>query len=223
MIVRYPQVSKEHLIRLATNLIEKNFADIEMYYPRKSTFFHEFAGLFIENNTCLMFECYFASITLSNYTLEKLLKYALIYSYGGLNVVSTTEFDENYKACHKKIQEADMSQTITMCCSAGLITKADKKYLQDEIRTQIRNGFSHSDAYKIIDPKNEKKHYMGKDPKNPERPLTDLKLNPFLQSQIIASMTEKMAFPYYKNVVAICLHIQDRLLEKETMRNSASL
>jgi hypothetical protein len=214
MIVHYPQYDKIYFQQLATKLIENNFDTIEPFFPKRSSFFHEFVPLFIEINTCLIFECFFASITLTNHTLEKLLKSALVYNETGIKEVSIKDLNNHYRAAHQKYQGEDLYQTINRCCGKGLITKQHKRYLQDEVREQLRNGFSHSDPNKIIDHKTEKIAYMARDPKNPDKELTDLKLNPRLQSQIISSIVEKKAFPYYQNVVSISLHIQDMLIKK---------
>ena len=219
MIVHYREITAESLKQITNNLIDKNFSELESYFPTRSSFFHEFVILFMEINTCLIFECHIASITLTNHTLEKLLKYALVHNDIGIERKKFfRELEPQYKIAHDNYQSLDFADTINRCCTKGLISTAHKKYLQDEIRIQMRNGFSHSDPNKIIDPKNEKKHYMGKDYKNPDAPLSDIKLDPFVQSQIIGDLARANALPYYKKVVEICLYIQDKLIEKEKTR-----
>lgn len=214
MIILYHQYDKNNFQNLASKLIEKNFDTIEPYFPKSSDFFHEFVPLFMEINKCLIFECFFASVTLTNHTLEKLLKLALVYNETGIKEVSLKDLNNHYSSAHLKYQGKNLSETIKKCFEEGLVTEEQKDYLQNEVRDQLRNGFSHSDPNQIIDPKKEKKFYMGRDPKNPDRELTDLKLHPKFQSQIISDIVEKMAFPYYQNVVSISLNIQDKLIEK---------
>lgn len=219
MKIKFKEQNTESLKDFFSNLIDKNFNKVEPYYPISSSFMHEFAHLFIEINTCLILECHFASITLTNHTLEKLLKHALVYNEVGIkNKGRFRDSEEKYKIAHNKYQQKELNYTINVCCSKGLISKEHKKYLQNEVRVQIRNGFSHSDPNKIIDPKNEKKTYMAKDMTNPDLPLSDIKLHPFLQSQIIAQLANEYAFPYYKKVVEICSHIQKVLIEKENIK-----
>jgi hypothetical protein len=216
MIKHYPKITKEYFREVSMKLIEKNFDEIEPFFPSKSDFFHELVPLFQEINLCLIFECYLASITLTNHTLEKLLKLSLVYNDMGI-IRRHLNQPDFYKNSHEKYQSSDLSKTINLTCSSGLITKEQKKYLENEVLEQLRNGFSHSDPKKIIEPNRGKKLYTAVSP-DAEKTLKGLVSDPTFQSQMISMFAEKEAFIYYKKVVEISLHIQTVLSEKENKK-----
>lgn len=218
MIIHYNKVDKDFFERLSSQFIEKNFKEIEPFFPSRSDFFHEMIPLFREINTCLIFECYMASITLTNHMLEKLLKLSLVYSETGLTREPFKNIREHYGNAHSKFQNSDLSQTINSCCSAGLITKEQKKYLQNEVLEQLRNGFSHSDPNKIIEPKKGKQLYTSTNQGNTNHLEGGTVLDPFVQSQAISFFAQSEALKYYKNIIEISLHIQQKLIEKEYNR-----
>lgn len=217
MIIHHNKVDKDFFQRLSLQQIENNFAEIEPFFPLRTDFFHELIPLFRQINTCLIFECHIASITLTNHTLEKLLKLSLVYNEMGMK---RQHFKQPtfYLNAHNKYQNSNLSQTINSCCSAGLITKTQKKYLQNEVLEQFRNGFSHSDPNRIIEPKKGKHLYSSTKP-DADVLLKELVIDPMLQSQIIGYFAEAQAFKYYKNVLEITSHIQSILFKKEEAKN----
>lgn len=104
-------------------LIEKNFENIEPYFIISSNVFKELVEKIHEVYTCLIFECYTASISLTNHIFERLLKISLVYNEIGLSQVSMRNIDNHFEDAHKKYQDKSMYETITKCCSAGLIKK----------------------------------------------------------------------------------------------------
>jgi len=212
MIVRWKKVDKEFLKKRTSILIDENFESVAPFYPSSSGFFSEFVQKLHEVNTCIILECHFATITLTNHILERLLKVALVFNETGIERVRSSKLNEHYSEAHEKYQGASLSKTINQSCSAGLITKEHKKYLSREVLDKLRNGYSHSDPNKIIKGKNGQEVYVTKENK------TDLKLDPFLQSQIMTNLAQQEAFPYYKYVFELIYHIEKILIEKEKTR-----
>ena len=107
---------------------------------------------------CLFFGLFQAAITLTNHFLESLLKYTLIVNDGLKEAQTahpdarqsvTDHFRETYGPGFAKYGNLDLVHTINRACSAGLITKEQKKQLH-ALREVFRNAWSHSDKAKTF-------------------------------------------------------------------------
>ncbi len=98
---------------------------------------------------CLTLGLYQAAITLTNHLLEKYLKIALIYVETNQKI--TVENVEGlFKQSVDNYSNKDLSTTINACCTKGIITKAQKKDLE-QFKNRIRNPFSHADMKKTFE------------------------------------------------------------------------
>ena len=60
--------------------IVKNLDELNFYYKHEFLFFCEFGTIIYENLNCLLLGLYQASICMTNHLLERMLKYALLFS-----------------------------------------------------------------------------------------------------------------------------------------------
>ena len=212
MIVHYNKVDKDFFLQHAKNLIEKNFDLIAPYFITRSDVFKELVVKIHEVNSCLIFDCFSASISLTNHILERLLKISLVYNETGLGQVRMRDINNHFGPAHNKYQSEDLYKTINLCCSAGLITKEHKKYLNDEIREKLRNGFSHSDPNKML--KNDIFVW------NDKSITTDVRLDPLIQSTLMYNLAQEQALPYFQYIVGLIIHIEKVLIENDRKRKN---
>ena len=106
---------------------------------------------------CIMLGLCQAAITLTNHLLESLLKYSLIILHGRkkkqkeeeIKGRAVTSIVEKYKEVIERYGNANLDTTINCACTAGLISKEQKKILHD-FREKFRNAYSHSDKIKTF-------------------------------------------------------------------------
>ena len=99
---------------------------------------------------CLLYSLNQASITLTNHLLEKFLKLALVYKDAGkIGATNLYETSEIFEKVINKYNDNDLQKTINQCCTKGIITKEDKKIL-NQIREKYRNAYSHADIEKTF-------------------------------------------------------------------------
>jgi len=138
------------LIKERQKYISKNYPIIREIYKSSYDGDTELNPLRCEICICLIFGLHQAAITLTNHLVEKHLKVALIYKNANFDVEGKDVVDKMVKALAKPTEDYsfnDLSQNINAACSQGIITKEDKKKL-NEIRESFRNAYCHADALK---------------------------------------------------------------------------
>lgn len=137
---------------LQTDFVEKveyNYKILEKYFDFKLELFHEFSPRIYEINRCLMIGATTAAITLTNHTLERLLKVALIeheHRNDGKKQLHETDFEP----AHNKYSKLVMFDSLKLCYEKGIILELEYDVLNSHIRHQFRNGFSHAESDKIL-------------------------------------------------------------------------
>jgi hypothetical protein len=144
------------IIKSRVQFINQNYPTVREAYqnhynwPEMDTLRHEVC-------LCLVFGLHQAAITLTNHLLESLLKNALIVWHTKLEAKaqssrtqhSIESFVALFRPARKQFSSNDLGDNINRACTAGLITKEQKKELHD-IRERIRNPYSHSDKDKAF-------------------------------------------------------------------------
>ena len=142
---------KDRIRSIVSNVspeLAKNYKRVETFIDKPFNL-PEIDPIRYEICYCLLFSLNQASITLTNHLLEKYLKIALVYreveTIGHLTLdESSSIFEETIKKYNK-----NLDTTINLCCSKGIITKEEKKIL-NQVREKFRNAFSHADSEKTF-------------------------------------------------------------------------
>jgi len=186
------------------NHLDNNYKKIAPYYNQKPVLFKELILNTFEINRCLIIGASMASITLTNYLLERLLKTALMADENKFLPIEAP-WEENLKKTHLKYIDIDIYKAINLCCSKGLISKAQKNKLHI-FRNQYRNGFSHSSSDLILN-----------DVEIPY-PLNDIRyeirMSPDFQALELYNFAKSNALPYYDYVFHLIFDIENRLKSK---------
>lgn len=202
-----------------TNSLNENFDKVSKYLEPRFEVFCELGSVVYEVNNCLILGLYKASITLTNYLLERLLKIALIYNEAGIGPIEDlSNLDEIFREPNEKYNAIVLSQSIKKCRELELVTESEAKVLDKKIRDLLRNGFSHADSTKILkDMPNESKMFQGSF-SNPKGELKGIiintKINPVFQAIHMSDYAIQNALPYYDFVFNLIFRIEERLKER---------
>jgi len=151
------QITEEirSVIRSRYPFIDQNYVNIRDVY-KNSYFWPELDPLREEICLCIIFGLGQAAITLTNHFFETLFKLALIVKESELQKQNSEESSPTVESFIKTIEPAfdkynarDLGDNINRACTLGLITKEQKKELQ-QLREDFRNAFSHSDKQKTF-------------------------------------------------------------------------
>ena len=203
---------------ISTN-IGKNYDKISKYLEPNFEVFCDLDGIIYEVNQCLLLGLHKASITLTNYLLERLLKLALIYNAAGLDPVQDlNELDAKFEGPNKEFGSIVMNESIQRCKKFKLITDSESDVLHKTIRALLRNGFAHADSSEILkDVPDESKMYQGSF-SNPNAELKEVtintKINPTFQALHMSDYAMHQALPYYDFVYNLIVRIEKRLKNK---------
>lgn len=101
----------------------------------------------IRDEICKSIICglYQATMTLTNHLLERSLKFCLAIKYSKENKNEKNKIEDVFVDGIEMYYKLDLQVTITRACTQGLITKLEKKELQN-YREKFRNPYSHADA-----------------------------------------------------------------------------
>lgn len=204
--------------------LSKNFDERNKYYDFNLQVFSELHTIIFEINNCLLFELNRASITLTNFLLERLLKLALINNEVGIGPIEPEKLNEAFEEPNRKYNSIKLGNSIELCKKEGLITLAEKEFLFDFIRTLMRNGFSHADSTKILEglPDDSKMFEGSFD--NPEQELKEVSINqkviPIFQTMQMESFAKINAKSYFDLVFKLIFKIEERIIEKSKEKNS---
>lgn len=201
-----------------TNL-NNNYSKISNYLEPTFEVFCEFDHVIYEINNCLIMQLNKASITLTNYLLERLLKLALIYNEAGIGPVQDlNDLDAKFKEPNRKYGSILLNESIKKCKEFDLITDSEEIILDKKVRDLLRNGFAHADSKKILkDLPDESKMYQGSF-SNPNSELKEItlntKINPTFQAIHMDDYATSNALPYYDFVFNLIGLIEKRLKDK---------
>ena len=137
-------MEKETYKKFFEEQVEKNFEKLNPLMEIETHLFFGVSQLMRQNFNCLMIDAHFASITLSNHILERLLKIALIYND------SLNEGEEASIKAYNRYQGMALRASITNCFNKKLIDLEEKQFMEDFINDMVRNGFSHSSFENVL-------------------------------------------------------------------------
>lgn len=211
-------MSKSDIEKAMLKKINLNYNSISSFLDPKPEIFAELITVIYEINTCTILELHKASITLTNYLLERLLKIALIYNEAGISPVKDiNDLDGIFREPNNKYGTIMLEASIKRCKEFDLITVEEQEVLNETIRKLLRNGFSHADSSKILkDLPNEYQMYHTSlsSPSEITEIFLDTKINPTFQALHMSDYAAHQAFPYYKFVYDLIFKIEKRLKEK---------
>lgn len=163
----------------------------EFYQP-------EFDILRKEIGRCFVTASYQGCITLTNHLLERYCKLLLIYFESGIKTISDLQsIEERFEKVNKRYLDADLNDTLNKCRSHNLITKENRKEL-DQYRDKFRNGYSHANPKQILGEK-KGRFVLGSLSNNKKSEVKELTYSnvPFLQGIAIAEFSKANALSYF--------------------------
>jgi len=143
-------LTKEIFEKNFTDSLNKNFPSYSKYFNFEYRVFFELTTSVFQVTKCMILELHFATITLTNHILERLLKLALISKAVGIKGIPTEDWNATFALPNEKYGSLMLGNSIEQCLKEGLITESEKNYLFDIIRTHFRNGFSHADINNVL-------------------------------------------------------------------------
>ncbi|MBE98500.1 hypothetical protein [Flavobacterium coralii] len=207
-------MNKTNYKNLFDEYVEKNFDNIHKFLNIKLTIFREIQSRIHEISICLIVEAYTASVTLSNHTLERLLKLALIKN----EILQTGKIGIDkidYKTPHKNWDGLVLDKTVKACKENKLITEEEYKTL-NEIRRYFRNGYSHGELNKILYQYKEEVEMFKVNINTDEvQPLKiNLKETPIWQYILVDEFSKEIAIQYLDFLCILTQNIEQRIHQK---------
>jgi len=143
------------VVKSRISFINQNYVHVRNSY-KTGYYSPELDPLRHEICLCLIFGLNQAAITLTNHFFETLFKFALIIKDSKLHDTSpetssptVDSFIKTIEPAFDKYNSKDLGDNINRACTLGLVTKEQKKELQ-QFREDFRNAFSHSDKEKTF-------------------------------------------------------------------------
>jgi hypothetical protein len=166
-----------------------------------------------QNFNCLVIDAHFASITLSNHILERLLKIALIYND------SLHEGQEASIKAYNKYQGMALRASITNCFNKKLIDLEEKKFMEDFINDLVRNGFSHSSFENVLGKNSHKIPAVMGNIYSPEIKEVEIDRRHFIaiSEAQMEQFAKKHAFGYYKYLHGLIEHLGNSIKPNEDL------
>ncbi|MCD0475411.1 hypothetical protein LPB87_13520 [Flavobacterium sp. EDS] len=210
-------MSKSNIEQGILKRVNKNYNEVSNFLNPQFEICSELNTIIYEINTCVLLDLHKATITLTNYLLERLLKIALIYNEAGIGPVEDlNDLDNIFKEPNRKYGDITLEKSIKKCREFDLITDDEECILHERIRKLLRNGFSHADSSKILkDLPDEYKMFQGSfsNPNEVREVFLNTKINPTFQALHMTEYATLQAFPYYKFVFNLIFKIEKRLKE----------
>lgn len=200
-------MEKQQLSDGLKNHLNKNYENIAPYYKKKPVILEELILLTFEINRCLLVGANMATITLTNYLLENLLKIALMKDEQKFLPIEAP-WDKNLEKLDDKYTSWALEKTINACCARSLISKEQKKQLLN-FKEKYRNGFSHSSRRLIL-----------KDFESPHKPndiRTLLRKSSENQALEVFMFSKENALSYYDYVFHLIFDIEKNLTDKHSL------
>lgn len=210
-------MEKYHFEKAFNDNLQKNFEKHSKFFDVKLLVLTDLVTVVFEINKCLILELNRASITLTNFLLERVLKLALIYNEAGVGPKPIETWTEIFSGPSKKYNVLNLSTSIEQCKKNGLLTQVEKDYLYDTIRVLLRNGFAHADPSEIIKniPDETPVFVASFDmPGEIQQINLDQKTIPIFQSIQMNNFAEQIAFKYFESIFNLMMNIDSRLKNK---------
>ncbi|TRW22398.1 hypothetical protein FMM05_18010 [Flavobacterium zepuense] len=206
-------MDQEYYKTFYNRIIERNHEKLFPYREFESPIFCNLTGLMNENFTCLMFDNFIASITVSNHILERMIKLTLIYNKS-LHADKATSI-----AAYNQYQGKPLGKNIEACRNLNIISKQEYDHLKQIVNDVMRNGFSHSEFEKVIgDIPYVTKGYQGS---FHSREIKEVEIDRrhfvSLSQMMMHDFAKQNAFEYYKYLRYLLSELEKRLLEKTKM------
>ena len=198
--------------------LNKNFQSQAKYFDCNFPLLSELEVTVFEINKCLILELYLASITTTNYLLERLLKISLVLDEVRIESMPIEDWNTPMKKANEKYSSIDLSISIGMCRCRGLLMEDEEKFLKDKIRERIRNGFSHADPSRILKGMPNKMPMLyGSFSKPTENKFVNVnqKNNHIFQAVHIREFVKANATGYFDYVFELIKKMDQRLREKD--------
>ena len=209
----------EQKAKYYTELIEKNYSQLEPFYGHSFMTFCELNHLKNEICNCLLFEFYQASIFSTNHFLERLLKLTLIKNHTReFNYSEIEKYREKLNESEKDFDGMTLHQSITKAHELNLITDKQFEYIKTA-KNKFRNPFSHAQVSKINEKESDFSGHMfsfkevkeslkkGTELKIPER-ITIPKFSPAISQMLQESNSKEIAFTYFNSIFIILTEIE---------------
>ncbi|QJW91516.1 hypothetical protein HNV11_20090 [Spirosoma taeanense] len=210
-------MKKETLEKVFIESLNKNFQAQSKYFDCNFLVLHELVSPIFEINKCIILQFYRASITLTNMLLERALKIALIYNEAGIEPEPIENWHSTFSEPNHKYSNFKLANSIDKCKKEGLISEAERDVLSNNIRTLIRNGFSHADPTEVLKPlPDEKSICQGDFSKPVELKLfkVNFKAIPAFQAEEMELFAIRNASSYFDFVFRLTIDIDKRLFDK---------
>ena len=205
---------ESHFIECLT----KNFGQYSPYLEFEYKVFFELRTTVYQITKCLILELNYATITLTNYTLERLLKLALIFKEVGIRPIPTENWNSVFGIADQKYGSLTLANSIEQCKKEKLITESEKNTLFNTVRELMRNGFSHADAGKVLvnipDSQPLVKANINR-PTEIEEITLNPKVIPTLQYIHIEMFAKQNASKYFEYVFRLIGNIENRIKEMD--------
>lgn len=114
-------MEKELFEKAFIDCLNKNFSKQSKIFDFDYSIFSELGGPIFEIYKCLILEFYRASITLTNYMLERLLKLALIYNEVGIGTKPAEEWSSIFENPNKTFSLLSLGNSIEKCRKLNLL------------------------------------------------------------------------------------------------------
>jgi hypothetical protein len=200
--------------------LDTHFELANKYFDFEYKVFFEFGPVVFQVTKCIILELHFATITLTNHILERLLKLALITKAVGIKAIPTEQWNSVFLEPHTRYGSLNLGNSILQCRKEDLISETEKNILSDTIRELMRNGFSHADTSKVLaNLPDEMPMFQG----NLSGPmvLQEISMNhkiiPPLQAIHMETFAKVNAVNYFKYVFKLLENIENRIIKMNSV------
>jgi len=197
--------------------LDKNYLKYSKYLDYNFKIFFELQTSIFELTKCLILELDKATITLTNYLLERLLKLALVHKEIGIGSIPIEKWNTVFEGPSQKYGSLSLGNSIESCLKLNLITQAEKDFLFNKVRELMRNGFSHADSEKILKdiPEITVGFYASfSNPQEIKRVDLNQKTISPLQAVQIDNFAKENCFYYFEYVFGLIEKLENRLIDQ---------
>ncbi len=210
-------MEKTFFEKLFNDCLDKNYMKYSKYFEYKFKIFFELQTSIFEAAKCLILELDKATITLTNYMLERLLKLALIHKEVGMGSIPIEKWNTVFEGPSQKYGSVNLGNSIEHCLNRNLITQAERDFLFNTVRELMRNGFSHADTEKILKDIPEIAVGFYANFNNPQEikrvDLNQKTISP-LQAVQIDNFAKENSFYYFEYVFGLIEKLENRLIDQ---------
>jgi hypothetical protein len=200
-----------------TDSLQGNFDSNTRYFEYEFKIFFELEPSIFEIGKCAIMRLNYATITLTNHLLERLLKLALIHKTVGINRKFINQWNINFTEPMQKYGSLTLGKSIDQCKKENLIDDDEKDFLFNIARETFRNGFSHGDAAKILSEMPDEAKYYHTEPD--DTAWSEMNFNPKaipqLQTVHMEAFANENAKFYFDYVFQLMISIEYRIAEFE--------